>query len=234
MYYSEYAIAAQTHYKSCKLMYDRCVVDNQLNINQYKDILYRILYLCGHVIECSSIYLIFKYFRFEDNPSIPDWNGSTSHIHIKYNKRFTIDSHLDFYPIKVEKGQIYSLKRKKLDGNNVSFGRVLQGEQSSDFYNIQSHNFNGYIKNIIHTQLPQNVPFLRQFCPEDNEYKNAIYLMETWNTDLRYYYEGRQSGHYIGKNHSQQLLPVVDSQTIDELLRMCGMIVGLLPSGRQL
>lgn len=232
MFYPEYAIAARTHYKSCKFLYDSCIVDNQIKSGGTQDILFRLLYLCGHIIECASVYLIFKHFRYDDNPTIPNWRGDVSHLHQKYNRRFTVDSHMDFYPIYIEAGHLRSAKRTSYDGSYIVFGRALPGESSSDYYSIQSHNFQSYIKNIIHTQLPQEVPYLRQFCPEDEEYSEAINLMDTWNTDLRYYYDGRLSGHYNRDPHRSA--PIVNVTNIGLLLKMCEKIVDLMPSERQL
>lgn len=232
MFYPEYAIAARTHFRSCKFLYDSCIVDNQIKTGGVQDILFRLLYLCGHIIECASIYLIFRHFRYEDNPTAQNWRGDFTHLHQKYNRRFTVDSHMDFYPICIENGQIRSTKRTALDGRYIVFGRSLPGEKSSDYYSIQSHNFKNYIKNIIHTQLPQEVPYLRQFCPEDDEYSEAINLIDTWNTDLRYYYEGRQSGHYNRDSHIST--SNVNVANVGLVLKMCERIVNLLPSGRQL
>ena len=232
MFYPEYAIAARTHFRSCKFLYDRCIVDNQIKTGGTQDILFRLLYLCGHIIECASIYLIFKHFRYEDNPAAQNWRGEFMHLHQKFNRRFTIDSHMDFYPIYIEAGQIRSAKRTSIDGRCIVFGRSLPGESASDYHSIQSHNFQSYIKNIIHTQLPQEVPYLRQFCPEDNEYSEAIKLIDTWNTDLRYYYDGRRSGHYNRDSHTS--VPIVSVANIGLVLKMCEKIVNLLPSERQL
>ncbi|MDE5828036.1 MAG: hypothetical protein K2H57_10730 [Duncaniella sp.] len=207
-------------------------MDNQIKTGGVQDILFRLLYLCGHIIECASIYLIFRHFRYEDNPTAQNWRGDFTHLHQKYNRRFTVDSHMDFYPICIENGQIRSTKRTALDGRYIVFGRSLPGEKSSDYYSIQSHNFKNYIKNIIHTQLPQEVPYLRQFCPEDDEYSEAINLIDTWNTDLRYYYEGRQSGHYNRDSHIST--SNVNVANVGLVLKMCERIVNLLPSGRQL
>ena len=232
MYFSEYAIAARTHYKSCKFIYDNCIENNQIKSGGTNDILFRLLYLCGHIVECASIYLIFNHFRYEYNPDMQNWNGDASHLHKSFNRRFTIDSHMDFYPIKIENGQIRSSYRKTPDGSSLNFGRSLPGESASDYYSIQSHNFQNYIKNIIHTQLPQEVPYLRQPCPEDNEYTDAINLMDSWSTDMRYYYDGRQSGHYNRDSRIQA--PRVDVKSVGLVLQMCEKIVNLMPAGRQL
>ena len=230
MYYSEYAIAARTHFQSCKFMYDNCLEDSQIKMGGSKDILYRLLYLCGHVIECAAVYLIYNHFNWCDNKDIPRWNGSTRHINLGYNRRFTLQSHIDFYPLSVDKssGRITSTSKWR---GKFYLGSAQSGEE---FFNIQGHRFKDYIQKVIWPQLPQDVPYFRQPCPEDREYQDAINLIDTWNTDLRYYYEGRQSGHYIGNNNSNETLPTVNAQTIGELLKMCEKIVGLMPSGRQL
>ena len=101
MYYPEYAIAARTHYQSCKFLYDSCIKENDIKSGGTPDILYRLLYLCGHVIECASIYLIFNHFRYYSNPNVKNWNSNDSHLHKSYNPRFTRDSHIDFYQIKI-------------------------------------------------------------------------------------------------------------------------------------
>lgn len=146
MYYPEYAIAARTHYKSCKFLYDSCVMGNNIKPGGTQDILFRLLYLCGHIIECASIYLIFNHFRYDFNPNMQNWNGNSSHLHKSYNLRFTRASHMDFYPIKVEDGFLLSSYRKMPDGNNLRFGRSHYRESASDYYCVQSHNFQSYIK----------------------------------------------------------------------------------------
>lgn len=232
MYYPEYAIAARTHYQSCKFLYDSCVMGNYIKSGGTQDILFRLLYLCGHIIECASIYLIFNHFRYDFNPNIQNWNGNSSHLHKSYNRRFTRASHMDFYPVKVENGLLLSSYRKMPDGSSLCFGQSHARESASDYYCVQSHNFQSYIKNIIHTQLPQGVPYLRPFCPEDKEYSEAINLIDTWNTDLRYYYDGRLSGHYNRDSHDPT--PNVNVANIGLVLKMCEKIVSLMPSGRQL
>ena len=232
MYYPEYAIAARTHYKSCKFLYDSCVMGNNIKSGGTQDILFRLLYLCGHIIECASIYLIFNHFRYDFNPNIQNWNGNSSHLHKSYNRRFTRASHMDFYPVKVENGLLLSSYRKMPDGSSLCFGQSHARESASDYYCVQSHNFQSYIKNIIHTQLPQGVPYLRPFCPEDKEYSEAINLIDTWNTDLRYYSDGRLSGHYNRDSHDPT--PNVNVANIGLVLKMCEKIVSLMPSGRQL
>lgn len=232
MYYPEYAIAARTHYQSCKFLYDSCIKENDIKSGGTQDILYRLLYLCGHVIECASIYLIFNHFGYDSNDNVKNWNGNGSHLHRSYNPRFTRDSHIDFYQIKIEDGKLWSSYRKTPDGNNICFGQSRSGESDSDYYCIQSHNFQSYIKNVIHTQLPQDVPYLRPSCPEDNYFSEAIALIDTWNTDLRYYYDGRLSGHY-NRDPSKPTLSV-NVANIGLVLEMCEKIVNLMPSGRPL
>ena len=139
---------------------------------------------------------------------------------------------MDFYPISIEAGNILSAKRTRSNGRHIVFSSASPGESSSDYYSIQSHNFQNYIKNIIHTQLPQEVPYFRQFCPEDEEYSEAINLIDTWNSDLRYYYDGRLSGHYNKDSHRSA--PIVNVTNIGLLLKMCEKIVNLLPSEKQL
>lgn len=232
MYYPEYAVAARIHYKSCKFLYDNCVMDNQIKSGGTRDILFRLLYLCGHIIECASIYIIFNHFRYDFNPKIQNWHGNCSHLHKSYNCRFTRASHMDFYPVKIENGLLLSSYRKTPEGSNLCFGQSTSGESASDYYCVQSHNFQSYIKNIIHTQLPQEVPYLRPFCPEDNDYSEAINLIDTWNTDLRYYYDGRLSGHYNRDSHN--LTPSVNVENIGLVLKMCEKIVSLMPAEREL
>ena len=139
---------------------------------------------------------------------------------------------MEYYPIYIEAGDIRSTKYKSPDGSDKVFGRASPGESSSDYYSVKSHKFQNYIKNIIHTQLPQEVPYLRQFCPEDEEYSEAINLIDTWDTDLRYYYDGRLSGHYNKDSHRSA--PIVNVTNIGLLLKMCEKIVNLLPSEKQL
>lgn len=230
MYYPEYAIAARTHYRSCKFLYDRCcVAEHDISPGEVQDILFRLLYLCGHIIECASIYLIYNHFEYDDNPKVQNWDGKSSHLHQTFNRRFTNESHMHFYPVKIENGSLF---RKKSDGSYIKFGKSGFGERTSDYYCVQSHNFQSYIKNIIRTQLPQEVPYLRQSCPEDNDYSEAIQLIDAWNPDLRYYYDGRKSGHF--SKNSNNPMPNVNVANIGLVLEICEQIVNLLPSGRQL
>lgn len=228
MYYPEYAIAARTHYRSCKSLYDNCcVAENDISPGVEQDILFRLLYLCGHIIECASIYLIYKHFRYDYNPDVKNWNGNSCHLHLTYNRRFTLASHMDFYPVKIENGFIFRAK-KMSDGSCVKFGK----SRTSDYYCVQSHNFQSYIINIIRTQLPQKVPYLRPDCSEDDDYSEAIQLIDAWTPDLRYYYDGRKSGHFC--KDSNNPMPNVNVANIGLVLEICEQIVNLLPSGRQL
>lgn len=193
------------------------------------DILYRLYYLCGHIIECVSVFLIYNHFKWNENNDILGWHGETRHIHMGYNKRFTIDSHMDYYPLSVDS------QSKKIQCKSKYRAFDLGSAEASEiFYNVHSHCFQDYIKGIIWAQLPQNVPYLRPPCPEDVEYENAIELIENWTTDLRYYYEGRKSGSFV-KHHAS--LPhglTVTVQKISELFMLCEKIIKIIPSGRSL
>lgn len=228
MYFTEYAVAARTHYKSCRFIYESCIDGNGLKPGGDKDVLYRLLYLAGHIVECAAIYLIYSHFKYDYHPTLGGWNGKTAHLHKSYNRTFTRKSHLDFYPIKKQQGKLVSTCRKTPEGEAITFGK----EDDGVYYNIQSHDFQKYIKNIIHPHLPQDVPYLRPSCPQDREYEEAITLIDTWKPDLRYYYEGRRSGHYNLAIDGK--LPEVNAKTIASVLDICGKIVALMPSGRQL
>lgn len=194
------------------------------------DILYRLYYLCGHIIECASIFLIYDFFKWHENNDIAKWNGKTRHIHMGYNKKFTMASHMDFYPLYVDPNT------KKILCKSPKYRSFDLGsaEPHEVFYNIHSHSFQDYIKGIIWSQLPQNVPYLRPPCPEDDEYKNAIELIESWTTDLRYYYEGRKSGSYVKNHVSITSHPIIDTEKISELFMLCENIVKIIPSGNTL
>lgn len=230
MYYTEYATAAITHYKSCKYMYDCCVANSSGNTGAQSDFLYRLYYLCGHIVECASIYLIYDHFHYEDNPDDDDWGKLRfHHLHKTYNLSFTQESHIDFYQVEVDQeGGAIELKRKNVR-NSLRCSSV---DVSRAFFCVQNHKFQDYVKGIIWVDLPQDAPYLRQDSPEDAEYKDAICLLHNWTTDLRYYYEGRKSGTFfrLGSGNAKQ--PRVDVETISNLLRLCKRIIDLLPAGR--
>lgn len=124
MFYSEYAIAARTHYKSCKFLYDNCIVGGKIKDGGTSDILYRLYYLCGHIIECASIFLIYDFFKWHENNDIAKWNGKNRHIHMGYNKKFTMASHMDFYPLYVDPNT------KKFYVNHQSIVHLIWAQQS--------------------------------------------------------------------------------------------------------
>lgn len=240
MYYTEYAVAARTHYESCKAMFEQCFQAE----NCPKDILYRIYYLCGHVVECAAVYLIYKYYAWERNEKLPSekWAGTKVHINLlpRYNKRFTRESHMDFYPLTIDNGCVCSCRRteknQKPDGavdyTPLRFGRASPNETSEDYYNVQSHNFQGYVKGIIRGQIPTGVvPYLNDL--DTPEYSLAINLLDNWNTDLRYYYEGRESGHYIKDLNKLAVISPVNEESISQLIEVCGQIVALMPPSEQ-
>ena len=230
MFYPEYAIAARTHFKSCKFLYDNCIVNGKIKDGGPKDILYRLYYLCGHVIECASIFLIYDFFKWHENDEITNWNGKVRHIHMGYNKKFTKISHMDFHPLYVDPGT------KKILCKSPKYRSFDLGsaEPTELFYNVHSHFFQGYIKGIIWPQLPQDVPYLRPPCPEDSDYKEAIDLLESWSTDLRYYYEGRKSGTYVKQSGPLHYIPAITVENIGELLILCERIIKIIPSGKTL
>lgn len=228
MYYEEYAIAARTHYKSCSMIYKKCVKSKILDDDCPSDILYRIYYLCGHVVECTAVYLIYRHFKWEYNPRISNWKGKYEHIHTRYNIPFTQSSHIDFYPISIAEN------KNIVSGGHRFFGIASGNERTEDFYNVQKHEFQKYVKGIIWVQLPQEVPYLRQTCGEDSMYQLAINLLDCWTPDLRYYYDGRKSGYYIKSMNSSTIRPIVDVNSVGQLLDVCGKIVSVIPSGLQL
>lgn len=230
MYYWEYATAAHTHYKSLKKIFDVCTNSKVFEKNTSSDILYRIYYLCGHVIECAAVYLIYNYFHWKDNPKCQNWNGESEHIHIRFNQRFTENSHMDFYPIvKDDQSQnLIAIHGKK------KFSFSAQDKAENDYFNVQKHEFQKYIKGIIQVQLPQDVPYFRCSCPEDDKYQQAITLLDYWNPDLRYYYENRKSGHFNKKLSDLIEVPSVTPQTIEQLLTICEKIINKIPSGKQI
>jgi len=229
MYYAEYAVAARIHYESCKVLFENCVKSDALSEGCPKDILYRIYYLCGHIIECAAVYLIYHHFKWEYNPKYLNWKGNSEHIHVHYNKRFTRDSHIDFYQIHIDD------ERRLISKNGTrEFGYASEEDDEGDFYNIQKHEFQKYIKGIICVQCPQDVPYFRQECCEDSRLKKAIDLLDSWTPDLRYYYEGRSSGHYSKNINSITTMPTVTAESVRQLLCICGEIIDKLPSGKQI
>ncbi len=231
MFYPEYAIAARTHYKSCKFLYDNCIANGEIKDGGSADILYRLYYLCGHIIECASIFLIYDFFKWHENDEVASWNGAKRHIHMGYNKKFTKASHMDFYQLYVDSQTKKIMCKSRYRYRSFDLGSA---EPDEVFYNVYSHCFQNYIKNIIWTQLPQNVPYLRPPCPEDSEYEDAIDLIENWTTDLRYYYEGRESGSFVKHNDSLPYEPTVTVQKISELFMLCERIIKIIPSGKTL
>lgn len=225
MYYWEYATAAQIHYKSIKHIFEASVKKMKDSYNN--DILYRIYYLCGHVIECAAVYLIYNHFRWKDNQKCKDWKGEDENIHLRYNIDFTMDSHMHFYPL-VRDGQ--TLKPKSGTMFSLKFD-----EKEGEYFNVQKHEFQKYIKGIIQVQLPlEDVPYFRPSCPEDNQYKQAIVLLDNWNSDLRYYYENRNSGYFNKNSLSQMDTLEINTEAIEQLLTICEKIVNKLPSGKQI
>ena len=230
MYYWEYATAAHTHYKSLRKIFNLCIASKEFEKDKSSDILYRIYYLCGHVIECAAVYLIYNHFRWSDNPKCQNWNGESEHINIRFNQQFTENSHMDFYPI-IKDDQ--SNRLIALHGKN-KFYFSAHNKAENDYFNVQKHEFQKYIKGIIQVQLPQDVPYFRCSCPADEQYKQAIELLDNWNPDLRYYYENRKSGHFNRKLSNLMIAPIVNSQAIEQLLTICEKIINKLPSGKQI
>lgn len=232
MYYTEYATAAITHYKSCKYMYDCCVANSPGNTGAQSDFLYRLYYLCGHIVECVSIYLIYDHFRYEeDNPNDPNWNSQRfHHLHRTYNPRFTKDAHIDFYPVVVNSGFIkFRLNSNKQYKVNESLSN------KPVYFCVQKHKFQEYVKGIIWHSIPLDIPYLGRNCQDDAEYEDAICLLDNWNSDLRYYYEGRHSGAFFNLIGYGAKQPKVNSVTIANLLRLCEKIIGALyGKGRQI
>ena len=231
MYYWEYATAAHTHYKSLRKIFNACMTSKVFEKDKSSDILYRIYYLCGHVIECAAVYLIYNYFHWSDNPKCQNWNGESEHIHLRFNQNFTEKSHIDFFPIVKNEKETQCLK---ITHRNFEYSFPANGKTENDFFCVQKHEFQKYIKGIIQVQLPQDVPYFRCSCPADDQYKQAIDLLDNWNPDLRYYYENRQSGHFNRRLSNLMITPTVTPQTIEQLLNICEKIINKLPSGKQI
>lgn len=231
MYYTEYGVAARTHYKSCKAMFEQCFCSKAFLKGDTEDILFRIYYLCGHIVECTAVYLIYKHYQWERNDDRPTWKGEEEHIYCSYNKRFTEESHMDFYPLKIQNGQVCSSRRKTKDKQYIIFCSASEGEKEENYYDVQHHNFQKYVKGLIRKMSFKEVPYLNDSI--DSKYDRAINLLDNWNTDLRYYYKGR-SCHYIKDENKLSDASAVDVESIKQLIEVCGKIVALIPSGNTL
>lgn len=234
MLYTEYATAAITHYRSCNAIYEQCIESSRLKDGCSNDVLYRIYYLCGHVVECAAIYLIYSHHRWDFNPSVQDWYKDPEHIHNikRYNKRFTTDSHMDFYPMAIQNNRLISKNRKNSKSQPIDFGIVPADLSLDNYCNVQGHDFQKYVKEIIRGKIPSNAPYFRD-PKADSKFCQAFTLLDAWSTDLRYYYEGRESD-FIPKNRiGYTSLPDINPITIKQLLKVCGKIVTELHAGRK-
>lgn len=222
MYYTEYGQAAIRHYHSVKQMFDACVEHTGTDLsNGHRDILYRIYYLCGHIIECVAVYWIYRHYRWDINNHYPKWKGDNADIKICANPSFTERSHFDFYPAKIVNGHLSC--QRTCQRKNVLF--TLPNKTSlkeSDLMHISGHEFQKYIEQII---VPGNfvqAPFFRQMEVGDENYEKGINLLNWWQPDIRYYYEGRESHfNYKEFNKSKGIGMKVDIDSVFQLLEIC-------------
>lgn len=234
MYYTEYGQAAIHHYRSVRHMFDVCFAHDQTDLNYADhDILYRIYYLCGHIIECVAIYWIYKQFKWEINPCTANWKGLKASINFHTNPYFTEKSRLDFDKVKVVNGML-EFKR----GNKTRPSAFATTRTENEFMHISGHGFQNYIEQII---VPDNfvqVPFFRQMEVEDEEYSKGINLLHWWQPDIRYYYEGRDTHfNYKEFNKSNGMGIKVDIESILQLLEICRLATETIvhtPNVRQL
>lgn len=234
MYYTEYGQAAIRHYKSVQHMFDRCFSHAETDLNNADhDILYRIYYLCGHIIECVAIYWIYKQFRWERNPSTKNWKGMQASIKFHTNPNFTEKSRLDYDKVKVVNGTL-EFKR----GNKTRSSTFATARKEHEFMHISGHGFQKYIEQII---VPGNfvqAPFFRQMEVADEKYTKGIDLLNWWQPDIRYYYDGRHSHfNYKEFNKSNGIGIKVDVDSIVQLLEICRLATGTIihtPKAKQL
>lgn len=215
MTYPEYGEAAKTHYKSCRALFNEYFKSGNIDNGVIKDVLYRIYYLCGHIVECAAIYFIYRHFEWEENPDVKNWKGIEENIKGRYNRRFTMESHMHYDQVSVD-------KEGYVDYKNWNIGK-LHGGDKPDFYDVKTHDFPRYIKGIL-WEINYDIPYFRQNCSEDEIFFNAIELLDKWKPDLRYYYEGRKSG-YWNKNINPSQLPEISKNSIENLLNLCELIV---------
>lgn len=218
MYYTEYGQAAIRHYQSVQHMFDACFSNTETDPNNADhDILYRIYYLCGHIIECVAIYWIYKQYQWEKNPNDKNWKGLRASINFHTNPSFTENSRLDFDKVKVVGGAL-EFKR----GSKIRPSTFVTKRAESEFLHISGHGFQKYIEQII---VPENfvqAPFFRQMEAGDENYAKGINLLNWWQPDIRYYYEGRNSHfNYKEFNKSKGIGIKVDIDSVSQLLEIC-------------
>lgn len=218
MYYTEYGQAAINHYRSVQHMFNMCISHSETDlINTDHDILYRIYYLCGHIIECVAIYWIYKQFRWEVNPADDHWKGLKTSIKRHTNPHFTDKSRLDYNKVSV-KDRFLVFKR----GEKIYPSEYKTKRNENDFMHISGHEFQKYIEQII---VPGNfvqVPFFRQTDEDDVNYAKGIELLHWWKPDIRYYYDGRVNHFNYKKFKESGGSGVnVDIESIQQLLDIC-------------
>lgn len=218
MYYTEYGQAAIKHYQSVQHMFDVCFSHAETDLNNADhDILYRIYYLCGHIIECVAIYWIYKQFQWEINPYAENWKGMKADINFHSNPYFTERSRLDFDKVKVV-GNTLEFKR----GSKIRSTTFVTKRAEKEFMHISGHGFQKYIEQII---VPGNfvqAPFFRQMEVDDENYAKGINLLNWWQPDIRYYYEGRVSHFNYNEFKKSKWIGIkVDIDSVYQLLEIC-------------